>query len=204
MLPRRLLFLCVVCLSVFAASLAAQSGTIRYIYDELGRLAGVIDGNGDAAVYHYDAVGNLLSITRSTSTQVEIIDFTPDSGPSGHSVTIYGTGFSATPGSNTVTFNGTSATVTTASTTHLVVSVPSGATTGTIAVTSPNGSDSSATYFVVTSSSAPTITSFSRRQRSPVTPSRSPGRTSKPRRPRKIRPNSTAAIHRPRVQRQRP
>lgn len=60
MLPRRLLFLCVVCLSVFAASLAAQSGTIRYIYDELGRLAGVIDGNGDAAVYHYDAVGNLL------------------------------------------------------------------------------------------------------------------------------------------------
>jgi YD repeat-containing protein len=60
---------------VCALSLTAQGGTVRYIYDELGRLVGVVDTNGDAAAYHYDPVGNLLSITRSTSTQVAIIEF---------------------------------------------------------------------------------------------------------------------------------
>lgn len=35
------------------------------IYDDLGRLSQVIDGQG-VATYNYDAVGNLLSITRST------------------------------------------------------------------------------------------------------------------------------------------
>ena len=124
-------------------------------------LVGVIDPSGDAAAYHYDAVGNLLSITRSTSTTVAIIEVTPDAGAIGHSVTIYGTGFSATSGQNTVTFNGTSASITSASTTQLVVTVPSGATTGAIAVTSPNGSDTSDGSFTVTASGAPTITSFS-------------------------------------------
>lgn len=142
-------------------SLTAQ-GTIRYIYDELGRLVSVIDGAGDAAVYHYDAVGNLLSITRSTSTQVNVIEVTPDAGPIGQSVTIHGTGFSATAVQNTVSFNGTSATVSSASTTKLVVTVPSGATTGTVSVTSPNGSDTSDGPFTVTAGTgAPTITSFS-------------------------------------------
>ena len=98
------------CLLTLAATATAQS-PIRYIYDELGRLVGVIDANGDAAEYHYDAVGNLLSITRSSPTQVTIIDFSPDAGPIGQTVTIQGTGFSATAGQNTVTFNGTSATV---------------------------------------------------------------------------------------------
>lgn len=143
-----------------AAGLTAQS-PIRYIYDELGRLVGVVNASGDAAVYHYDAVGNLLSITRSTATQVNVIEFTPDAGPVGQSVTIYGTGFSATANQNTVTLNSTSASVSSASTTHLVVTVPGGATTGTIAVTSPNGSDTSSTSFIVTVANTPTITSFS-------------------------------------------
>jgi YD repeat-containing protein len=143
----------------FAVALTAQS-PIRYVYDELGRLVGVIDASGDAAAYHYDAVGNLLSITRSTSTTVAIIEFTPDAGPIGQTVTIYGTGFSATVGQNTVTFNGTTASISSASTTQLVVTVPSAATTGTIAVSSPNGSDTSDTAFAVTAAGAPTITSF--------------------------------------------
>lgn len=37
---------------------------IAYIYDESGRLTGIIDPSGESAVYRYDAVGNLLSITR--------------------------------------------------------------------------------------------------------------------------------------------
>ena len=38
----------------------------QYIYDDLGRLSQVIDGQGNVATYTYDAVGNLLSITRNT------------------------------------------------------------------------------------------------------------------------------------------
>jgi len=38
----------------------------QYIYDDLGRLSQVIDGQGDVATYTYDAVGNLLFITRNT------------------------------------------------------------------------------------------------------------------------------------------
>jgi YD repeat-containing protein len=151
--------LCLLVTVACAAALSAQ-GQVRYVYDESGRLVGVIDPNGDAAAYHYDAVGNLLGITRSTSTQVAIIDFTPDGGPIGRTVTIYGTGFSATPAQNTVSFNGATAPVTAASTTSLVVNVPPGGTTGAISITSPNGSANSASPFVVAADVAPTISAF--------------------------------------------
>jgi YD repeat-containing protein len=135
---------------------------ITYIYDELGRLVAVVDPSGDTAIYNYDAVGNLLSITRQSSSTVAVIEFTPDSGAIGSNVTIYGTGFSTTPGQNTVTFNGTSATVTSSTTTQITTSVPAGATTGTIAVTTPGGTASSASSFTVGSApGSPSITSFS-------------------------------------------
>jgi YD repeat-containing protein len=153
---RLTLFVCLLC-SALLVSLSAQG--VRYIYDESGRLVGAIDPAGDAAAYNYDAVGNLLSITRSTSTQVKILEFTPNIGPIGQTVTIHGTGFSATPGSNTVTFNGTSTTVSSATVNKLVVTVPVGATTGVIAVTSPNGSANSGTSFVVGADLTPTISS---------------------------------------------
>src|SRR5213078_4804921 len=134
---------------------------VQYFYDDLGRLAGVIDPTGDTAVYHYDAVGNVLAIDRHSSSTVSIISFSPNSGPVATTVTISGTGFSATASQDTVTLNGTTATISSATTTTLVVTVPSGATTGTIAVTSPNGSATSASSFTVTTGgSAPTITSF--------------------------------------------
>src|SRR5947207_5231050 len=94
--------------------LRAQGSPVTYVYDELGRLVGVINAAGDAALYTYDAVGNLLSISRQSAGSVSIIEFTPNSGPSGTSVTIYGIGFSTTPSQNSLTFNGTSATVLTA------------------------------------------------------------------------------------------
>jgi YD repeat-containing protein len=134
---------------------------ITYIYDRIGRLIGVVDPAGDTAVYHYDAVGNLTSISRQSSALVSVIDFNPTSGPVGAAVTIHGTGFSSTPSQNTVTFDGTAATVSSASPTALVVTVPAGATTGSIAVTAPAGSASSSMPFTVTATSgAPTITSF--------------------------------------------
>src|SRR5215510_3797997 len=153
---------CVLATLVLVLGLAAVArADIVYIYDRLGRLIGVVDPAGDTAVYHYDAVGNLTSITRQSSALVSLIDFNPVSGPVGTTVTIYGTGFSATPSQNTVTFNGTAATVSAASATQLTVTVPAGAATGTIGVTAPAGSASSTAPFTVTTTSgAPTITSF--------------------------------------------
>lgn len=139
---------------------AAQTPGVSYIYDDLGRLIAVVDSTGAAAVYAYDAVGNLLSITRQGPGVVSILDFTPKQGPIGTAVTISGTGFSATASQNTVAFNGSPATVTSATATQLVTTVPAGATTGPIAVTTPNGSATSSKSFTVTAPGAPTITGF--------------------------------------------
>jgi YD repeat-containing protein len=53
---------------------------INYVYDELGRLVSAIDQIGNAAIYSYDAVGNLLSISRQDQTQTSVIRFSPASG----------------------------------------------------------------------------------------------------------------------------
>ncbi len=148
---------------VFAlpANVQAQSN-ITYVYDESGRLVGVIDAAGNAAVYKYDAVGNLLSISQYSATQVSIIQFTPTSGPVGTTVTIQGTGFSPTAGQNTVKFfNGVTATVTSATVNQIVTSVPTGATTGPISVTVGSVTATSDTSFTVRDAiGAPTITGF--------------------------------------------
>ena len=134
------------------------TNTTVYLYDELGRLKAVITPSGEAAIYVYDASGNLVSITRQLSTFVSVIDFTPGQGAAGTSVTIYGTGFSLTPAQNNVLVNGVAATVSAASATQLIITVPAGATTGPITVTSPNGSAVSTTNFQVVQSLA--ITGF--------------------------------------------
>src|SRR5215831_13176621 len=103
---------------------------ISYLYDAAGRLIAVVVPGTGTAVYAYDAVGNLLSITRYAATAVLIVDFSPGQGPVGTTVTISGVGFSATPSQNTVRFNGTQATVSAASATQLTVTVHTGATTG--------------------------------------------------------------------------
>ena len=154
--------ICLCAIALLCARVITAQSSIQYVYDELGRVIAVVDPSGNTATYTYDAVGNVLAIGQHASSQVSIIAFSPTSGRVGTTVTIHGTGFSATPSSNTVTFNGTSATVSSASATALVVTVPSGATTGTIGVTAPGGSATSASSFTVTTASfAPTITSFS-------------------------------------------
>jgi len=137
------------------------SNPIKYVYDELGRVQAVVDPSGDTATYKYDAMGNILSITRGNSSQLSIISFTPQKGVVGTSVTINGTGFGATSGQNSVNFNGVSATVISATTTQIVATVPAAATTGPITVTAPGGSVStSAAFTVLADSGAPTISSF--------------------------------------------
>jgi YD repeat-containing protein len=136
-----------------------QSGTV-YIYDELGRLVGVVDPSSGAARYVYDATGNIVSISRYSSAKVSIIVFTPNAGPFSTPVRIHGTGFSTTATLNNVKFSGVKATVLSSSSTEIVTSVPVGATTGAITVTTPAGSTSSSQPFTVVSSKTPTINGF--------------------------------------------
>lgn len=131
----------------------AQQANVNYVYDEVGRLVAVIDQQGDAARYNYDAVGNLLSIERvnvsGLSGAVAISLVTPNTGKVGTTVTIFGKGFSATASQNAVAFNGTSAPVTEAAPNRLVTMVPAGATTGFVTLTAPLGNATSPTVFTV-------------------------------------------------------
>jgi len=88
-----------------------------------------------------------------------ISSFSPTTGPVGTSVTIHGNNFSG-PDVTSVTFDGASATFTIDNPQKITATVPTGATTGPIAVMSPDGTATSSTNFAVTTTGAPTITSF--------------------------------------------
>jgi YD repeat-containing protein len=103
---------------------AVFAADVDYAYDEAGRLVGVIAPNGDSAQYVYDPAGNITEIKRFNTGQLALIEFLPKSGPVGTSVTIWGSGFSTTPALNGVSFNGTAATVASATANKLVVTVP--------------------------------------------------------------------------------
>ena len=75
-----------------------------------------------------------------------ITSFSPTSGSVGTSVTITGTGFT---NASAVKFNGTAATYTVTNDTHIGTTVPAGATSGTITVTTPGGTATSSTSFTV-------------------------------------------------------
>jgi len=93
-----------------------------------------------------------------TPTAAPSIDsFSPTSGPVGTSVKIDGANFD---GTTAVKFDGTSAGFTVDSSLRITAEVPSGATTGPISVTTPDGTDTSTTHFTVTVP-APVVSSFS-------------------------------------------
>src|SRR2546427_5707896 len=99
-----------------------------------------------------DAAGNLsgYSITASATTLAgapTITSFTPSSGPVGTSVTIGGTSFT---GATAVRFNGVSTSFTVISDTAIQATVPTGATTGPLSVTTPGGTATSPNNFTVT------------------------------------------------------
>lgn len=79
---------------LFYWPLSVSADQAQYFYDELGRLGRVIDGQGNVATYEYDAVGNLLSITRGGSTAPVITSIAPNPLESGSPtlVTITGSG----------------------------------------------------------------------------------------------------------------
>lgn len=101
--------------------------------------------------------GTGTSSTNFTVTQCAptIVSFTPTNGPVGTSVVITGDDFTGTV---TVRFNGVNAPFTVNSDTQITATVPTGATTGKIAITNGVGTGTSSSDFVVTAT--PTVTSF--------------------------------------------
>lgn len=147
------LLACACLLAVRAAWAQATQPSIFYVYDDLNRLIAVVDQQGNAATYSYDSTGNLLRVERFDAAQqpgpVRITLIMPTAGKVGAQVQVFGTGFDPTPALNTLAFTGAQATVTEAAPNRLLVSVPSGAVTGTISVTAPLGTATSLTVFRV-------------------------------------------------------
>jgi len=101
------------------------------------------------------------TVTTTGGGSHTITSISPAAGPIGTEVTITGTGFNTTTTANTVTFSGgINATVKTATATSLVVDVPTGALSGTIAVTIAGGTKNSPTSFTVVSSGTLFISDF--------------------------------------------
>ncbi|WP_211461472.1 IPT/TIG domain-containing protein [Collimonas silvisoli] len=157
---RRPLIVILACILLPCAG-SAYAASANYVYDELGRLVQVVAADGSSTQYAYDAAGNITAVKADTVNTLAIASFTPTAGVAGANVTIYGSGFSTTAASNTVTFNGVAATVTSASASQLKLTVPASAKTGVITVSNANGSATSTQPFTVGSNlSAPTITGF--------------------------------------------
>jgi hypothetical protein len=94
-----------------------------------------------------------LDVESFTVTNPVISSFTPGSGPTGTSVDILGVNFT---GATSVTFNDAAASFTVDSDTEIHATVPTGAATGPISVTTANGTATTASSFGV----PPTISSF--------------------------------------------
>lgn len=131
---------------------------VRNYYNSANQLVEAANlTTGRADILTYDANGNLTNISSILTSALTISGFTPGSGAVGSLVMISGTGFNATAASNTVKFNGTNATVSSASATQLAVTVPTGATTGPIVVTNSLGTVTSTSNFVVAPGSSGNI-----------------------------------------------
>ena len=134
-------------------AVAQPGGDLHYAYDDLNRLIAVVNASGDVSTYEYDAVGNLLAIRRVNAAEfpgaVAITLVSPNAGRPGTAVSIFGKGFSPTPAQNIMSFNGAPGLVSAATATMIATSVPEGATTGPITVTTSLGTATSATPFQV-------------------------------------------------------
>ena len=92
----------------------------------------------------------LVLPTYAQAQSPQISNLTPISGAVGTLVTIAGANFGTTPGTSTVTFNGTAATPISWSASSVTVPVPPGATTGNVVVTVGGVSSNSVNFTVAT------------------------------------------------------
>jgi YD repeat-containing protein len=148
-------------LSAVAPSAQATSGTdVSYSYDDAGRLRGVVDATEAAAGYLYDAAGNITSIQRFAAGTTAVLVVSPSVVSRGALFDIKGAGFDPVASANTVTVNGVAAVVEAATSRKLTVRMPAAASTGSVSVTSPQGT-STFGPITVFGNLSPTITGAS-------------------------------------------
>jgi hypothetical protein len=128
----------------------ASSNTAVATVDSSGLVTAVGPGRGSITVtYSLGGNNNQISIPVSVPPPV-ITNLSPTSGAAGTSVAIAGTSFGAGQATSRVTFNGTAAVPSAWSPTSITAPVPSGASTGIVAVT-VGGVASNGVGFTVTS-----------------------------------------------------
>jgi hypothetical protein len=120
-----------------SASFTVKSGT---------QITAAVPGSASTGKIAVTTPGGTATSSASFTVKPTITSFSPTSGAVGASVTLTGSGFT---GATKVTFNGTSAKFTVVSATKITTTVPSGATSGKIAVTTPAGTATSTTSFTV-------------------------------------------------------
>ncbi|HUB90182.1 MAG TPA: pre-peptidase C-terminal domain-containing protein [Dyella sp.] len=138
------------------ASGVVRAQTSSYVYDANGRVVAVTATNGTSVQYSYNTLGHTSQVSAPISAgQLAIFAFMPTHGVAGTQVIIQGQGFDSNASNDTVSFNGTVATVLSASPTRMIVSVPNGATTGPITVIVAGQTVTSVTPFVSDDTGAP-------------------------------------------------
>lgn len=95
----------------------------RYVYDDAGRVIGVVDQAGQAARYQYDAVGNLLAVAAPT-TDALVFALQPDHGPPGTQVRVIGNALPTSPGQQVLFSGSTSAPLLAATAQEIQFTVP--------------------------------------------------------------------------------
>ena len=97
-----------------------------------------------------------VSVSSTANPSPQITGLSSTTGSVGSAIAIAGTGFGATQGSSLVTINGLSATINSWSATALVITIPTGATSGPLVVSvAPAMNDSNPIVFTVTSQPLP-------------------------------------------------
>lgn len=138
------------------------TAAVNYTVDSDLELHATVPGGATTGPISVTTLGGTATSSSSFTVTVpppSISSFAPTSGPVGTTVTITGNTFS---GASSVTFNGAAATsFTFVSSTTIASTVPVGATSGPISVTTPGGTATSAGSFTVTAPLPPEITSFS-------------------------------------------
>jgi hypothetical protein len=130
-----------------AATATAWSDTEITVTVPVGVATGPVVVTNDDGYIGYGMTFTLTSVPVITGMSVA-------HGLVGDAVVITGTGFGAAQGSSTVTIGGVVATITSWADAQIVVTVPAGAVTGNLVVTTAGGADSEA--FTIDSSSDPT------------------------------------------------
>jgi RNA polymerase sigma factor (sigma-70 family) len=102
--------------------------------------------------------GTVTTATFSVLVAPTLNGFSPSTGVTGTPVTVYGAHFT---GATAVTLNGAAVQFSVGSDTQLTLTVPAGATSGAIAVTTPSGTVTSSSAFTVTAPPPPSIAGIS-------------------------------------------